>query len=465
MKKIGSYIPKNQKGSIDGVASLDGTGKVPASQLPSYVDDIIEVADFASLPVTGETGKIYITIDNNKIYRWSGSVYVEVSPSSQVYNVCAIYDANGVPTYYSDIQSAITAASAGQTVEILADVTETGAVEITLKDGVTINGNGHTYTLDNVTALTNAFTISSAADFTINNLTIVRTNGTGYCLYLNNALVNVILNGVTLKSASGAGVYGNCTSVTGNWKVLITANDFSIYGIAANVRFSGFDVYATGTVEAIKGSGFLSNGVVISTSSDCIQGAFDCSNVYSKSSGRYAFYSTGGTSLVKNCTLESSANNAVRGIGQYQNCLIKSTSSPCNYGVADEIFDDCIIWSTASYGAALGTRMEFNNCTIRSDASYVIYSNKTGIVNNSTIICNYNNSAGDGVNAQGNGGIFLNCTFDLANSSAYALDSISATVYTLDFAGCKVKGGTAIKSANINQGITNTEDSQGNILI
>ena len=44
-------------------------GKVPSSQLPSYVDDVVEVADYASLPATGEAGKIYITIDTNYIYR------------------------------------------------------------------------------------------------------------------------------------------------------------------------------------------------------------------------------------------------------------------------------------------------------------------------------------------------------------------------------------------------------------
>ena len=53
-------------------------GKVPSSQLPSYVDDIIEVADYASLPATGEAGKIYITIDNGKQYRWSGTGYAQV---------------------------------------------------------------------------------------------------------------------------------------------------------------------------------------------------------------------------------------------------------------------------------------------------------------------------------------------------------------------------------------------------
>lgn len=54
-------------------------GKVPAAQLPSYVDDVEEAANFAALPVTGEVGKIYITLDDNKSYRWSGSAYVNIA--------------------------------------------------------------------------------------------------------------------------------------------------------------------------------------------------------------------------------------------------------------------------------------------------------------------------------------------------------------------------------------------------
>ena len=69
------------KGAVSGLASLDAGGKVPASQLPSYVDDVEEYANLAAFPVTGETGKIYVAIDTGKIYRWSGSIYVEISPS------------------------------------------------------------------------------------------------------------------------------------------------------------------------------------------------------------------------------------------------------------------------------------------------------------------------------------------------------------------------------------------------
>jgi hypothetical protein len=80
------YTPENSanKAVANGYASLDGSGKVPASQLPSYVDDVLEYANAAARPATGETGKLYLTLDNNKVYRWSGSTYVEIvaSPSS-----------------------------------------------------------------------------------------------------------------------------------------------------------------------------------------------------------------------------------------------------------------------------------------------------------------------------------------------------------------------------------------------
>lgn len=54
-------------------------GKVPASQLPSYVDDVLEFPDKESFPTTGEAGKIYVALDTGKTYRWGGSTYVEVS--------------------------------------------------------------------------------------------------------------------------------------------------------------------------------------------------------------------------------------------------------------------------------------------------------------------------------------------------------------------------------------------------
>src|SRR3990167_7967639 len=62
---VGSYEVTTNKGAANGYASLGADGLVPAAQLPSYVDDVIEVANYAVLPVTGETSKIYVTLDNN----------------------------------------------------------------------------------------------------------------------------------------------------------------------------------------------------------------------------------------------------------------------------------------------------------------------------------------------------------------------------------------------------------------
>lgn len=65
-------------GALAGKADLVG-GVVPSSQLPSYVDDVIEVANFAALPATGEAGKIYVTLSDNNSWRWTGSTYQKVS--------------------------------------------------------------------------------------------------------------------------------------------------------------------------------------------------------------------------------------------------------------------------------------------------------------------------------------------------------------------------------------------------
>lgn len=77
------FVPQDaaQKGAAGGYASLDGGGKVPAAQLPAYVDDVLEYSNAAAFPATGIAGIIYVALDSNKTWRWSGSAYVEISPS------------------------------------------------------------------------------------------------------------------------------------------------------------------------------------------------------------------------------------------------------------------------------------------------------------------------------------------------------------------------------------------------
>jgi hypothetical protein len=118
-------------------------GKVPSSQLPSYVDDVVEVANYAALPATGETGKIYVTIDTNYIYRWTGSVYVEIKDSSAVWGAIT-----GTLSNQTDLQNALNAKQD--------DLNGTGFVK----------ASGTTISYDNSTYLTTSSAASTYVPYT-----------------------------------------------------------------------------------------------------------------------------------------------------------------------------------------------------------------------------------------------------------------------------------------------------------
>lgn len=76
-----AQVKRSEMGKAGGVATLDSGGKVPASQLPSFVDDVLEYAGKSAFPAPGEAGKIYVALDTNLTWRWSGTAYVEISKS------------------------------------------------------------------------------------------------------------------------------------------------------------------------------------------------------------------------------------------------------------------------------------------------------------------------------------------------------------------------------------------------
>lgn len=76
-----AQVKRAEMGVASGVATLDATGKVPSSQLPSYVDDVLEFTNRGAFPAQGEGGKIYVALDTNKTYRWGGTDYAEISES------------------------------------------------------------------------------------------------------------------------------------------------------------------------------------------------------------------------------------------------------------------------------------------------------------------------------------------------------------------------------------------------
>jgi hypothetical protein len=238
-------------GAANGVATLGGDGKVPSIQLPSYVDDVVEVANFAALPVTGETGKLYITLDNNKVYRWTGSIYVEIAANNAVWGAIT-----GTLSNQTDLQSALnakvpyTGATANVNLglfdlyaqNILATDTSGNWLSALTRDGGTAIGvlalksGGFTNYLQPIT------TVSSARTWTLPDAsgTIALTSDipslTGYVPY-TGATTNVNLGTFDLTADVITGATGSFASSGGSDTFAI--NHSSGSGIALNITKGG----------------------------------------------------------------------------------------------------------------------------------------------------------------------------------------------------------------------------------
>ena len=100
------------KGQPNGIAPLNASGMIDVAYLPSYVDDVIEVATYASLPATGESDKIYVVVtdetsDNNtSSYRWTGTSYAMVSNTLTGADVAALYESVIGVNRYTDAEKA-----------------------------------------------------------------------------------------------------------------------------------------------------------------------------------------------------------------------------------------------------------------------------------------------------------------------------------------------------------------------
>lgn len=165
--QIDGKLASTLKGAANGVAELDSSGLVPTSQLPSYVDDVLEYANASSFPGTGDSGKIYVALDTNDIYRWSGSAYVKVSD--------AVSTADQA-----------TALATARTISLSGDVTGSasfdGSADVSIT--ATIADDSHNHVISNVDGLQTALdakaeslsdlgVTASAAELNYNDITVL----------------------------------------------------------------------------------------------------------------------------------------------------------------------------------------------------------------------------------------------------------------------------------------------------
>ena len=159
-------IPATQKGAANGVATLGSDSKVPASQLPSYVDDVLEYSNFISFPVTGETSKIYVDLATNKTYRWSGSAYIEISASPGTTDSLTEGSTN---LYFTNARALSATSAAYQPVDD--DLTAIAAIADT--SGLLKKTAANTWSLDTNTYLTGNQTVTLSGDITGSGATAI----------------------------------------------------------------------------------------------------------------------------------------------------------------------------------------------------------------------------------------------------------------------------------------------------
>lgn len=399
-----------------------------------------------------------------------------IKGSSSEIGVFGISNSTGKYTYYENLTLAMNAAVSGCTIEVFGDVIETGDIEVTLKSGVTINGNGHTYTLDNpknIHALKAEEFVSTSCS--ILNLNVIRsgslpTNVDNSCLFLDTG---------------GEGVI-NCSG-----------SRFRNLGFGSAIFFNFDSRHEINHAEA-HGSGMhgaiaifsdarLNNSIGYGTSGECGIRCYNggslqnCIGISDSGMGIY-----GGSGTLSNCVGISIIGTGFLGGAQTVNCIGRSISgigfeasfSPSNtvnctgISVSGHGFYsngssyNCTGISSSSAGVRLTNIGRTHNITAKSSSSHALLSNsRSNELFGGTIICDWNNPEGYGIKGVSGviTGVIVNCIFTLSNALAPYLfnNGIASAI--------KLRGNTYTGGGIFNNNLTNStsgiEDSKGNIYI
>ena len=478
--------------------------------LGSYYDPALTVSGSTTFigPTGSTTSKLHIsggTIQYKDGNQSSGKVLT--SDSNGVANwqnlpvttgILGISNSAGTYTFYSTLVAAMSAATSGQVIEMFADITETGSVSVTLKDGVNINGNGHTYTLNN-TGTTSCF-IDNGVSVTsiISNITIKRIGAsvgsltTTACLLITGA--SKIGGSIILSSTNSIALYVNNTSAKIQ-NINVYTSSYGCCNVALGTLSDSYINCASPNADsALTIGGFVMNtnvecssqayGINISSTGYaencsintvsgigiyCYGKAFNCTAFASSAIAIRGNYNTG---IIQNCVGYSSASY---GIYTDTSVIINSsgysTAQPGINAYASSVYNS-FGYSTASNGISIvngndGACYAYNCTAISTAAIGMSCIFQGGEIKNCTAISRWNNAGGhamqvsSGINAS-NGSV-TGCNLQVTNASSNCLYASSSV--TLKYANMVFANSTTAVNANITQGITNTSDNQGNILI
>lgn len=233
-----SAIATSAKGAAGGVAELDSTGKVPAAQLPSFVDDVVEGYYYNSKfykdsahasEITGEAGKIYIDLSTEKTYRWSGSVYVEISASLALGETSSTaYRGDRGKIAYDHSQAAHAPSNAERNIII------------------GIQQNGTDLTVDSATRKVNITVPTKVSELT-NDSEYLTSSGT---ISKANQLTNTRkIDGVNFNGTADITHYAECSTAAATAAKTVTLTGFNLVtGARVSIKFTVTNTAANPTL-------------------------------------------------------------------------------------------------------------------------------------------------------------------------------------------------------------------------
>jgi hypothetical protein len=210
-------ILESEKGAANGIASLDGTGKVPSAQLPVYVDDVLEYANSAAFPGTGTDGIIYVALDTGFSYRWSGTVYTRINTG----DVASVFGRTGAITatsgdyttaqvtestnkkYVTDAQLAIINATSGTNTGDQTDITGNAGTVTTINGRIAAGTN---VSLSGTGTAASPYTISATGGSSTNSFNTISVSGQ------SDVVADSSTDTLTLVAGTGISLTTNATT-------------------------------------------------------------------------------------------------------------------------------------------------------------------------------------------------------------------------------------------------------------
>ena len=377
--------------------------------------------------------------------------------------VCGISDPSGVYTYYATLTLAMADAVSGDVIELFANITETTNLAITLKNGVNINFNGYTYTL-NTTGTASAFISPTTGDLNCSmyNGKIIRTGGNANSansagiISTNNAF-NLKMYGMVVESTFGMtlGITGG--SLYGGTFI----NALYLYNVVAQLGCKVFNITLEGFGQLFASGGDFNNISIVSTGSAAITGTYNIWDSKVISTANAGMFSTAPCN-VYNCYVESTFNNGIYLV----NSLIKDSigKGVSGFGIQNSggSIVDCEGISTGNVGI-ISLSGEVTGCIARSAGNYC-YANQLPATYVKCIAINTFNSTGGGgfLQQSASGTRYVDCYAEVVNVGAFAIASISLKDAVV--VGLKGKGMTALFTA-VNNVQASVEDVYGNSIV